>query len=337
MKTTILLTVMSLIFSSCATLLNSKTDSIKIVTNEPSLITIDNYTFPETSNLHLVKVERSKDSIGISAFSDHNNKTVKINAKNSFAYWLNLYPSTAWTGFLIDKNNPKRYSYPKTVYIALNDNSNNYLTYRPLDSVYSKYTNILKVIPLRAVCEINSGFEISYEKRLSNSFSTQLTATYLFPASIWDLSYDFKPQNKGFRLAVEEKYYMKKSAPLGQYISFEFNYLKNNYQAIGRFGVADIYSDTTYNDTNYDDTIRIDKHTFSFHLKIGYQHIIKRFSIDVFAGLGVRYKDVVRYDRLKPDDEMETPRHPNVYYITNKEGQYWTISIPLNIRIGLTF
>jgi hypothetical protein len=337
MKTTILLTVLSLISSSCATLLNSKTDSIKVVTNEPSILTIDNCTLPETSNLHLVRVERSKDSIEISAFSDHNNKTINISAKNSFAYWLNLYPSIAWTGFLIDNNNPKRYSYPNTVYIALNDNKNTYLTYRPLDSVYSKYTNILKVTPLKAVSTINSGVEISYEKRVSNSFSTQLAATYLFPASIWDLGNDFMPQIKGFRVAVEEKYYMKRSAPLGQYISLEFNYLKNNYQAIGRFGVADVYSDTTYNDTNYDDTIRIDKNTYSFHLKIGYQHIRKRFSIDFFAGVGVRYKDVVHSDRLKPDDDMEMPMEPNVYYITNQEGQYWTISIPLNIRLGWTF
>jgi len=337
MKTTILLILTSLIFSSCATLLNSRTDSINIVTNEPTNIKVANDTLNKTSDSHFLTVARSKDLLEISAFSDQKSKTVKIKSSNSFAYWLNLYPSTVWTGFLIDKNNPKRYNYPSTVYIDLNDNENSYLTYKPLDSTYSRYTGILKITPLRAVSMINSGFEISYEKKISNSFSTQIMASYLLPLSVWDLGYDFKPEINGFQLAVEEKYYLKKSAPLGPYISFEFNYLQNKYRDIGRFGVANIYSDTLYNNTNYADTIGIRKKTYSFNLKLGYQYIIKRFSIDIYAGLGARYKDVLHTDRLKPEDEMEVPRHPNVYYITNKDGQYWTISIPLNIRIGWTF
>lgn len=337
MKTTILLILTSLIFSSCATLLNSRTDSINIVTNEPTKIKVANDTLPVISKDHFVTVDRSKDSLEILAFSEQNKKSVKIKSRNSFAYWLNLYPSTAWTGFLIDKNNPKRYNYPETVYIDLNDSDNDYLTYKPLDSTFAKYTSILKLTPLRTVSIINSGFEISYEKKLSNSFSTQIMASYLLPVSLWDLGYEFKPEIKGFQIAFEEKYYLKKSAPLGLYMSFEFNYLQNEYSDIGRFAVANIYSDTLYNNTNYTDTIGIRKKTYSFNLKLGYQYIINRFSIDIYAGLGARYKDVIHTDRLKPEDEMEIPGHPNVYYITNKDGQYWTISIPLNIRIGWTF
>jgi hypothetical protein len=93
---------------------------------------------------------------------------------------------------------------------------------------------------LRTVSLINSGFEISYEKKLSNSFSTQIMASYLFPLSVWDLGYEFNPEIKGFQFAFEEKYYLKKSAPLGPYISFEFNYLQNKYRDIGRYGVVDI-------------------------------------------------------------------------------------------------
>lgn len=337
MKTTILLILTSLIFSSCATLLNSRTDSINIVTNEPTKIKVANDTLTTISKDHLVIVERSKDSLEIQVFSEQKDKNVKIKSRSSFAYWLNLYPSTAWTGFLIDKNNPKRYNYPGTVYIDLNDRENRYLTYKPLDSTFARYTSVLKLTPLRTVSVINSGFEISCEQKISSSFSTQIMASYLFPVSVWDLGYDFKPEIKGFQLAVEEKYYLKKSAPLGPYISFEFNYLQNKYRDIGRFGVANIYSDTSYNDNNYADTIGIRKKTYSFNFKLGYQYIINRFSVDIYAGLGARYKDVLHTDRLKPEDEMEMPRHPNVYYITNKDGQYWMLSIPLNIRIGWTF
>jgi hypothetical protein len=337
MKKTILLILISLIFSSCATLLNSRTEGLTIVTNEPSKIQIEKDTIHSKSTQHYVAVERSKDSLEISAFTESKRKTINVKSSNSFAYWLNLYPSTAWTGFLIDKNNPKRYTYPKIIYIDLNQNGNNYLKYKPLDTVYSKYNNILKITPLKTLGVMNSGLEISYEKKFSNYFTTQFTATYLFPVNVWDVNHDFKPNIKGFQLAIEEKFYFKRSAPIGPYISLEFNYLKNQYHDIWHFETDDIYPDTSYNYTNYSDTFGIKKQTFSLNFKLGYQIVRQRFSIDLYAGLGIRYKDVVHFDRIKPEDKMEIPRHPNFFYITNKNGQYWTISIPLNIRIGWTF
>lgn len=172
---------------------------------------------------------------------------------------------------------------------------------------------------------------------MGQNFSTQLSASYYLPTNIYDLENNFKPNIKGYSFAIEEKYYLNKSTPLGTYLSFEFKYLNNQYKDIWNFGVKNIFYDTTSNFTNYTDTFGIKKQTYSFNLKLGYQLLIKRFAIDFYAGLGLRYKDVKHFDRINPKDEMEMPRHPNLYYITNREGKYWTVSIPINIKIGWTF
>jgi len=59
--------------------------------------------------------------------------------------------------------------------------------------------------------------------------------------------------------------------------------------------------------------------------------------LDFHLGLGARYKDVYHFDKIKPDDEMEMPRHLNAYYINNLDGKYWTISIPLNFKLVRLF
>lgn len=331
-----LIVLISLLICSCATLFNSRTENLTIITSEPSKIVVSH----DTSNFYLTQqnliVPRSKEPLNISTINPTSSKSISIKSKSSFAYWLNLYPSSAWTGFLIDMNNPKRYSYPRTIFINTRSKENSYLTYKPIDSTISKLNNIIKFTPLKLVGLSNSGIEVSFERKTGNYFSTQIMASYLLPSNFLD-AYDYKPMYKGFRLGIEEKLYFKKSALYGPYLGLEFNYMKNQYKNISWFGVKNIYSDTTYNFTNYPDSIRIHKQTYSINLKLGYQYFVNRFSFDVYVGLGARYKDVVHLDRINPKDDMEMPRHPNFYYITNLNGKYWTLSIPLNFRIGWTF
>lgn len=330
--------ILILTLNSCATLFNSKWTNVTIITSAPSKALLDGKSLNYYGTRKLITIDRSNQPLKITAYNDSVSKTISVKPINSFAYWLNAYPSIHfWTGFCIDTKTGKRYAYPKIVYMDLNKNDNTYLTYIPLNESYHKYSNILKITPLKLTGQINPAIELSYERRTGNSFSTQIMASYLLPKSVWGVSTDFNPDIKGGRVSLEEKFYFKKSAPLGPYFSLEFNYLKNRYRDIWDFGVKNIYSDTTYNFTNYRDEYGINKQTYSLNLKFGYQMIVKRLSLDFYGGLGLKYKDVVHFDRTNPADEMEMPRHPNIYYITNLNGRSWTVSIPLNFRIGWTF
>lgn len=226
---------------------------------------------------------------------------------------------------------------PKKVCNNLSTNDTMYLPHKLYVLSYNKYLNNLKFTPLKIFGLINPSIEICYERMTGYIFSTQIMASYLLPSSIIHLNNDFKQDIKGIRVSLEEKLFLNNSESLRQYIGFEFDLLSNQYKDIWSFGMKQPNKDTTKNFTNYLDTFRIIKKTYSLNLKLGCQIIVKRITFDFFAGLGLKYKDVSHFDRLNYLDEMELPRHPNIYYISNSEGKYWTLSIPLNVRIGWVF
>jgi hypothetical protein len=203
--------------------------------------------------------------------------------------------------------------------------------------VENKYYNILKFTPHKLLAEINPGLEILYERKTSSQFSTQLMASYLLPINVFQLLNVVKPNTLGFRVAVEEKFYLKKTAPLGSYISFEVNHLRSSYDHMFWFMKRENYGDTSFVRTDYLDTIKIKKQTFNFNVKYGYQYIKKKFSIDVYFGIGIRYRDVRHFNKLDPNAKDIPMRHFNVNYITNADGKDWVFCIPVNIRIGRTF
>ena len=133
------------------------------------------------------------------------------------------------------------------------------------------------------------------------------------------------------RVGVEEKYYFKRSAPKGFYSALEFNFLKNRYQDVVSFESGPDRSGI------YSDSVGIKKQTYSLNVKMGYQVKVRRFVFDFFAGLGLRYKDVRHFDRINPNDRMFIPIELNIPYFVNLEGKRWTISVPLNARVGWAF
>ena len=77
-------------------------------------------------------VRRQKEPLIISYKIDSVEKQKIIPYQNSFFYFAgNLYPPL-WPGFLIDKNNPKRYAYPQNIYLNDADTSEKAKRWKPL-------------------------------------------------------------------------------------------------------------------------------------------------------------------------------------------------------------
>jgi hypothetical protein len=330
------LLIIVVLLSSCATVFNSSEQGIAIYTSEPAILVVNNDTLENTLMYRHITVSRSKDTIAITAISPSEWKSVQVHPKNSLAYWANYYPTPLfWTGFLIDRNNPKRYTYPGTLYIDLKDRETPYLLYRPLDDPYKGYKHAIKFTPYKTIQLINSGMELSYERKFSDYYTTQVSTAYLFPYNYISADLNLKP-GKGFQIGMEQRLYLKKSAPKGTYIAVEFSYLNNKHYDYWMFGHEYPTTPEEYQ-YNYLDTFAIYKQTYSFNLKLGYQYIYKRLAVDLYGGLGYRYKDVRHSGRLKPEDEMVMPHSPNIYYISNNQGRYPALSVPFHIRIGWRF
>jgi len=134
MKHPAILLAVILMCSSCATLFNTETQKINVCTSEPSSFMINNHypVYYTDAYGNKVEVERDRDDLVITFRDSTREKSIEVTSGNSFAYWLNLYPTPLfWTGFLFDKNNEKRFAYPKDIYVDLADTSNTYVTYYP--------------------------------------------------------------------------------------------------------------------------------------------------------------------------------------------------------------
>jgi len=92
MRKSTLLVIVVLVLSSCATVLNSPTKTIYITTTTPAKVIVNNDTLTTFQDKIPVEVQRQAADLSINVFNDTVNKTVILKHRNSFAYWLNVYP-----------------------------------------------------------------------------------------------------------------------------------------------------------------------------------------------------------------------------------------------------
>jgi len=99
-KTISIILFISLILSSCATLLNSPKQEVTIITNEPCKVVVNNDSLKSADIEHDLTLNRSKKPLSIIAYNDNHHKNIIVPSKKSFAYWLN-FDSYFFTGFFI--------------------------------------------------------------------------------------------------------------------------------------------------------------------------------------------------------------------------------------------
>lgn len=124
-KKGLVLLAFSVLWSSCATIMNGAYQSVTVYTTEPSKIVLDNDTFSTNRNKAYLVIERKPEPINIIAFTDSITKEIEIKPKNSHWFWNNIFYNRG-IGMLIDKNNNKRYEYPKNIYINSSDTFSKY-------------------------------------------------------------------------------------------------------------------------------------------------------------------------------------------------------------------
>ena len=113
------------LFSSCATILNQPVQKIIITTGKNiKVISVEKAVLIDSSkHTHTPKeyfLTRSNTPLIINVQTDSTKNIIILKPKSSFAYWYNII-SNFGIGMLIDKDNLKRYAYPKINYISVED------------------------------------------------------------------------------------------------------------------------------------------------------------------------------------------------------------------------
>jgi len=195
----------------------------------------------------------------------------------------------------------------------------------------SSTASIIKWTPLKAVGVVNPSIELSFEQFTGRRWSTSLTGAWMLPGSIPDIGSPVHPDASGYMAGLEQRYYFVRSNWFSQvYSGLQLQYRERYFTSLWEFGSRSVL------DTGllYEDTFRVSRRHYTINAVLGTQFVWKRFVLDIYGGLGLRHRAVTHSDRRLPGDVMAHPRHPGFVFPANKEGSYWTVSVPLNIRIG---
>lgn len=188
-------------------------------------------------------------------------------------------------------------------------------------------SNQLKFSPLKIVDLVNPGIEISYERLYAKRHSSQITIGRMLETFNTSAFEDYS----GWRAAIEQKYFLQKQADR-RYVSAEFAFLHVDYVDASNFS-----KDTSLNSPTYLDTFGVARKTYTLNFKYGIQVPYKRFILDISAGLGIKFKRVSRLDVNDRNAFERGPVHPNAYFMANKEGSYFSLNVPIVLRVGYQF
>lgn len=125
-KYQLILILLLLILSSCATILNSPVQKIIISTDKNirvvsvDRVTVTDSSFMDVNATRAYYIPRSNQRLKVNLQIDSTHKTLLLTSKHSFAYWYNI-ASNGGIGMLVDKDNLKQFAYPKRSYLALQD------------------------------------------------------------------------------------------------------------------------------------------------------------------------------------------------------------------------
>lgn len=119
------------LLTSCASLLNQPYRAITVHTDRPAKVTGPLHTLPTVNNAATLAVPRSREPVTIRVESDSGQREVKVRPFNSFGWYANILFNYG-LGMLVDRHNPRRYSYPRHVYLAASDTAREYYRYTPL-------------------------------------------------------------------------------------------------------------------------------------------------------------------------------------------------------------
>jgi len=105
------------LFASCATTFNTKKVCVRIVPEKGvKVVTVENSV---RKNDEEYVVKRQQENLKINVRVDSTDKVILIPPIKSFAYWENFL--NLGVGFLVDKKTPRRFSYPKNIFLEKSD------------------------------------------------------------------------------------------------------------------------------------------------------------------------------------------------------------------------
>ncbi|MBX2907497.1 MAG: hypothetical protein KF744_15740 [Taibaiella sp.] len=190
-----------------------------------------------------------------------------------------------------------------------------------LEPVYTSHVHLATFWPVGAY---NPGWELGYERMIGRRYSARVFGSLLddhLTKSYFSYS--------GGRIGLECKRFRDFGGGTHAYVSAEL--VASDVAFTNAYEFADTGVQRVRDP--YSDTIGVASRSLALNFKTGIQQTLGRFILDVYAGVGVKYKKLEHSGRLYPGDQL--------YYSSNnfalREMNGLTVSVPLNMSIAYCF
>lgn len=236
---------------SCATIYNNSSSQIKIHTTQAAKLMHGMDTLYSKKNKTVISVPRSQESLILTIQTDSLSKQISIPALNSFNYYMNI-PGNMGIGLLVEKKHPKRYGYPRNLYLNEDLQISPHYSYHKRSEIGNlslllsiPYINSFLVKPTAQTIKSNLGFlgiGAGLEYEYSTNRSLQLSAKFAtdfqlpFPAPL-DV-FGEKEYLSSFYLIFSNQYYVKQFS-----LGYGLSLAKNTWNVSFRAGEMPIPPD----------------------------------------------------------------------------------------------
>ena len=195
--------------------------------------------------------------------------------------------------------------------------------------IFGQKDHILRFFPLNLFDPLNPAFSIGYEGILNEHYSFLFCPSVLFPSAVEDL------YGPGYRVRFEGRKYLSdiNFKRHNTFLGIEGLYLSKTFKGVYSY----ISSDSlTIGGGSYLDSITVSKEIYGINFKIGYQYSMHRWLFNVYAGLGIKLKDISHIGRLALDDKLFNIHFEQIFILDNP-GRYWILNIPISVSVGYRF
>ena len=184
--------------------------------------------------------------------------------------------------------------------------------------------------------------EFAYERGVSNHFSVQVVGNFLLPMKMSFLDNDIKSLGGG-KVGLEFRAYkgkpfaprmIKGKATKHWYIAIEAYQEFAQYFRDKEFKILDPgpdFSQWTEENLHYK------RWATTLNCKLGVTVVKRKFNLDLYAGLGIRYRSVTILNMPYFEYEFPRSRHPNFDDAFQYVGTFWVPNLAANIRLGIPF
>lgn len=200
-------------------------------------------------------------------------------------------------------------------------------------STATEKNSSISFYPLNLFNIFEPSIQLAYEHALNKKWSIELDGGIIIKRSVVTVTNDKLPFNSqdfshsGYKMRLEAKRFIwtSLSGKHNFYVSTESFYThsrSNIFTTFYSFGGGDFHNHYTVN-----------KDVVGLNLKIGKQFMFNRFLLELYGGLGVSYHNATHQ---YPDDSSK-PDADGLQDYLFKEGRYFRLTLPLNMKVGYRF